>query len=150
MGAGQGVDGTKPERDIPMNRQTFILVHSQARQRASAAVQTAPNGFVTVICEPTRNLDQNAAQWPILQAFSEQLQWPVNGAMVEMTPEEWKDVLTAAFKRETVRLAMGLDGGMVMLGQRTSKFGKREFSDWLEFLHATAAARGVELDRVAA
>ena len=63
--------------------------------------------------------------------------------MVKMEPEEWKDVLSAAFRRETVRVAMGLDGGMVMLGQRTSKFSKREFRDWLEFLHATAAARGV-------
>ena len=40
---------------------------------------------------------------------------------------------------------MGLDGGVVMLGQRTSKFGKKEFSEWLEFLHATAAAREVDL-----
>lgn len=38
---------------------------------------------------------------------------------------------------------MGLDGGVVMLGQRTSQFSKREFSEWLEFLHATAADRGV-------
>jgi hypothetical protein len=133
-----------------MTKQTFVLVHETARKRALAAVTTAPNGFVTVVCEPTRNLDQNAAQWPILQAFSDQLVWPVNGRMETLTPEEWKDLLTAAFKREAVRVAMGLDGGMVMLGARTSKFGKKEFSDWLEFLHATAADRGVdlEMDRV--
>lgn len=133
-----------------MTKQTFVLVHETARKRALAAVTTAPDGFVTVVCEPTRNLDQNAAQWPILQAFSDQLVWPVNGRMETLTPEEWKDLLTAAFKRETVRVAMGLDGGMVMLGARTSKFGKKEFSDWLEFLHATAADRGVdlEMDRV--
>jgi len=131
-------------------KQTFVLVHETARKRALAAVTTAPDGFVTVVCEPTRNLDQNAAQWPILQAFSDQLVWPVNGRMETLTPEEWKDLLTAAFKREAVRVAMGLDGGMVMLGARTSKFGKKEFSDWLEFLHATAADRGVdlEMDRV--
>lgn len=33
-----------------------------------------------------------------------------------------------------------------MTDARTSKFGKREFSEWLDFLHATAAARGVELN----
>jgi len=133
-----------------MTKQTFVLVHETARKRALAAVTTAPDGFVTVVCEPTRNLDQNAAQWPILQAFSDQLVWPVNGRMETLTPDEWKDLLTAAFKRETVRVAMGLDSGMVMLGARTSKFGKKEFSDWLEFLHATAADRGVdlEMDRV--
>ena len=132
-----------------MSKQTFVLVHETARKRALAAVETAPDGFVTIVCEQTRNLDQNAAQWPILQAFSDQLVWPVNGKMTELTPDEWKDLLTAAFRRETVRVAMGLDGGMVMLGARTSKFSKKEFSEWLEFLHATAADRGVELiDRV--
>jgi len=95
--------------------------------------------------EPTRSLEQNAAQWPILQAFADQVQWPVNGKMVWLTDEEWKDILTAAFQGETVRLAQGLDGGVVMLGLKTSKFGKRQFSDWLEFLHATAAAKEVDL-----
>lgn len=127
-----------------MSAQTFILAHSEARRRAVQAVQTAPVGYAVQVKEPTRNLDQNAAQWPILQAFAEQLQWPVNGQMVYMTDEEWKDVLTAAFERETVRLAMAFDGpGVVMLGQRTSQYGKRKFSDWLEFLHAAAVAKGV-------
>ena len=71
----------------------------------------------------------------------------VNGKMVKLEADEWKDILTAAFKGESVRLAMGLDGGVVMLGQRTSVFGKAKFSDWLEFLHATAADRGVNIER---
>ena len=131
-------------------KQIYVLIHQEARRRAVAAVQTAPDGFVTIVREPTRSLDQNAAQWPILQAFADQLKWPVNGSMESLTAEEWKDVLSAAFKRETVRVAMGLDGGMVMLGARTSQMGKREFSDWLEFLHSTAALRGVELEYQAA
>ena len=62
-----------------------------------------------------------------------------------MTPDEWKDVLSAAYKRESVRVAMGMDGGMVMLGSRTSKFSVREMSEFLEFLHATAVARDVDV-----
>lgn len=120
-------------------------MHKEARQRALQAVQEAPDGLVITISEPTRSLEQNAALWPILQAFSDQLEWPVNGSMTKLAPGEWKDVLSSAFKRETVRVAMGLDGGMVMLGSRTSKFSVREMSDFLEFLHATAAARGVDL-----
>jgi hypothetical protein len=65
--------------------------------------------------------------------------------MVTMDADDWKDVLTAAFRGETVRLAMGLNGGVVMLGQRTSKFTKAEFSEWIEFLYATAAQRGIVL-----
>ena len=126
--------------------QLFILAHDVARQRAIEAVRAAPTGFRVQISEPKRTLDQNAAQWPILEAFAQQLLWPVNGQMVKMTPEEWKDVLTAAFRKESARLAMGLDGGVVMLGMRTSKMTKAQFSDWLEFLHSVAAARGVELD----
>jgi sugar phosphate isomerase/epimerase len=40
---------------------------------------------------------------------------------------------------------MGLDGGIVMLGQRTSRFTKPQFAEWIEFLYATAADRGVVL-----
>lgn len=125
------------------DKQIFKLINNQVKVRASHAVLNANEGDVVRISPPDRTLDQNAAQWPILDAFAKQLKWPVNGDMVWMTDEEWKDVLTAGFKKETVRLAMGIDGGMVMLGQRTSKFKKAEFSDWLEYLNAIAAMRGV-------
>lgn len=118
-----------------------------SRRYALECVQNAPDGYVVRVNEPTRSLDQNSAQWPLLEAFSAQLKWPVNGQMVYMTSEEWKDVLTAAFKRETVRVAMGLDGGVVMLGLRTSKFGKGKFSEWLEFLKATAMERDVDISQ---
>lgn len=95
--------------------------------------------------EKRRDLNDNAQQWPILQDFAQQLQWPVNGSMVYMSAEEWKDLLTAAFRQETVRLAMGLNGGVVMLGQRTSKFKKAEWPEWMSFLKAVAAERGIKL-----
>jgi hypothetical protein len=95
--------------------------------------------------DPTRSTDQNSAQWPILEAFSKQLKWPVNGRMVYMDPDDWKQVLSAAFRRETVRVANGLDHGVVMLGMRTSKMKKAEFSEWIDFLKATAAMRGVDI-----
>jgi len=124
---------------------TFVLAHEEARRRAIGAVRDAAPGLVIQIKEPTRNLAQNAAQWPILQAFADQLLWPVNGAMTKLTPEEWKDVLSAAFHGEHVRLAQGLHGGVVMLGMRTSKMSMRDFSAWLEFLHMVAAERGIEV-----
>ena len=126
-------------------RKTFIL--PIGRESALEAVRTAPDGFAVTVAERTRSLEQNAAQWPILQAFADQLQWPVNGRMVSMSPDEWKDVLTAAFQGETVRLAMGLNGGVVMLGLRTSRMGKQRFSEWLSFLQATADLRGVVLSK---
>jgi hypothetical protein len=128
----------------------FVMSHDLARRRAIDAVTQAPAGYVVTVKEPSRSLDQNAALWPLLTEFSEQLLWPVNGRMVKMEPEEWKDVLSAAFRGEQARLAIGLNGGVVMLGLRTSKMGKRQFSEFLDFLHATAVDRGISLDRVAA
>jgi NinB protein len=128
----------------------FILAHELARRRAMAAVADAPAGHVVTVAEPTRNLEQNALMWVLLQAFSDQLPWPVNGQMVKIGAEEWKDLLSAAFRQETVRVAMGLNGGMVMLGRRTSKMGKREMAEFIEFIQATAAERCVQLDEVTA
>ena len=123
----------------------FILAHDLARRRAVAAVAEAPAGFVVTVEEPRRNLEQNALMWVLLQAFADQLVWPVNGQMVKLEAEEWKDLLTAAFRQETVRVAMGLRGGMVMLGTRTSKMGKQHMADFITFIQSEAADRGVEL-----
>jgi hypothetical protein len=126
-------------------KRTFILAHADARRRAAQAIADAPEGYAVTVAEPTRNLEQNALLWVLLQAFSDQLLWPVNGVMVKLSPEEWKDILSAAYKRESQRVAMGIDGGMVLLGMRTSKLSKREFAELIEFIHATAADRGVAL-----
>lgn len=127
-----------------MEKRVFFLAHEVARRSAVECVATAPAGYRVEVREPTRSLDQNAAQWPYLQAFADQVQWPINGVLTYLTPDDWKDILTAAYRADMVRVAPSFDGrGMVMLGQRTSKFGKKEFSDWLEFLKASAAARGV-------
>lgn len=95
-----------------------------------------------------RTLDQNAAQWPILEAWSRQKMWFINGSKTRMSAEEWKDVLTAAFEGETSpRLAMGLNGGVVMLGRRTSKYNKARFSEWLDWLMAASVEMGVNVDK---
>ena len=132
------------------DRKVFVLAHDEARRRAVAFVAQAPAGYVVEVKEPTRNLDQNALLWVLLTAFAEQLKWPVNGAMVQLEPEEWKDVLTAAYRNESQRIAMGLNGGMVILGMRTSQLSKREFAEFIEFIHSVAVERGVVFDEVAA
>lgn len=125
-------------------KQTFRLVHKEARSRATAAVTNAPDEWVVTVSEPSRTLDQNAAQWPLLQAFADQQQLCINGKMEWATADDWKDILTATYKSE-MRVAV-FEGRMILLGQRTSKFGKKGFSEWLEFLHAMAAQMDVRLD----
>lgn len=128
------------------DNRTFILqpLPHPSRGLAKQAIEEAPDGYGVVIKEADRTLDQNAAQWPYLAGFSKQLQWPVNGQMSWLSEDEWKDILTCAFEGDiNPRLAMGFDGGVVMLGKRTSKFGKKKFSEWYEWLMAAAALKGV-------
>ena len=124
-------------------KKVLKITGNASRMAACSYIQSAPEGYVVTISEPNRTLDQNSAQWPILEAFASQLQWPINGVMTTITAEDWKDILTCAFRNEVPRVAAGLNGGMVLLGQRTSKFKKKEFSDWMEFLWSVVADRGV-------
>ncbi len=122
-------------------KRVYKLVHAEARRRAEHDVRTAPDGFCVTVSEPTRSLDQNAAQWPYLAGFAQQKQLCINGAMQWVTDDDWKDVLTACWNGE-MRMA-AFDGKVIMLPQRTSTMGKRVFSEWLEFLIAMAAQSGV-------
>lgn len=119
-------------------KQRFILVHSQARERAVEAVKTAPDGFVVEIKPQTRNLEQNAALWAKLTDISQQVDWYEN----KLTQEEWKDVFSAAMKKQKV--VPGIDGGFVVCGQRTSKMTKTEFSEMLELITAFGIEHGVK------
>lgn len=128
-----------------MDKQIVFLIDDKRKSYAKQIIDQAPNDYVCEIKEKTRTLEQNAFQWPYLQGFSEQMQWPVNGEMTWLSEEEWKDILTAAFEKETnPRLAAGFDGGIVMLGKRTSKYGKRKFAEWMEWLIAAAALKGID------
>ena len=90
-------------------RETFVLVPfpHPARENALAAVRRAPDGMVVQIQEKNRTLEQNALQWPILAAWAKFKEWPVDGKLQKISADDWKDVLTSAFRRETVRVAQG-------------------------------------------
>lgn len=125
-----------------MSKQVYVLAHSLARQRAVDSVRNAPDGYRVKIEPPTRSLDQNAKLWPMLADVSRQVMWPVDGAMVKLPEEDWKDIFTAALRKHQ-RMAKGIDGGLVMLGSRTSRMLKSEFSDLIELIYAFGAERGV-------
>ncbi|HQL48915.1 MAG TPA: recombination protein NinB, partial [Holophaga sp.] len=122
-----------------MTKLTFTLAPAPhpARQNAAKAVMEAPEGFVVTIQEPTRNLTQNSRLWASLTEVSRQVDWHGN----RLTPDEWKDVFSAALKRQKV--VPGIDGGFVVIGARTSKMSKREFGELLELVYAFGAQHGV-------
>jgi len=124
-------------------KRTFILAHAEARRRAAEFIMSeAREGDAVTVGEPNRTLDQNSAMWPYLAGFSQQRKLAINGELVTADEDDWKDILTGAFHGETQRLAV-FQGKIFMLGRRTSKFGKEEFSEFLEFLIASAAMEGV-------
>ena len=123
-------------------KKTLEITGEIARNAIIKHVQNAPEGQIVTISEPTRSPDQNAAQWPILDAFAKQAEIPINGEKTKISADEWKNILTAVFRGESGRVAHW-EGKMILIGARTSKFTKKQFSEWIEFLHATAVDRGV-------
>jgi hypothetical protein len=99
----------------------------------------APEGFVVDIKPPTRNLEQNSLLWPWLAAISKGVEWYGQ----YLTDDNWKDILTAALKREKV--VPGINGGFVVLGQHTSNMSKKDFSELLELTIAFATQHDVSL-----
>jgi len=123
------------------------LVGDEARRKACEAIMAAPPGYIVQVAEPTRSSAQNALMWVLLTVFSKVLKWPVNGVLCRISKEDWKDLLTAAFRGEHQRVSPSLDGkGMVLLGMRTREFGKKAFIDFIDFVLATAAERGVAIE----
>jgi hypothetical protein len=93
--------------------------------------------LVVEVRPETRSDAQNRRLWAMLHEISQQVNWHGN----KLTDEEWKDVFSAALKRQKV--VPGLDGGFVVCGQRTSKMTKAEMSEMQELMAAFGAERGV-------
>lgn len=119
-------------------KKTYILAHTEARRRALDAVRNAPDGFVVAVAEPTRNLEQNALMWALLTDISNQVPW--HG--IHLSPDEYKDLLSAGLVKSKVVPNIE-NNGFVILGQRTSKMSKKEFSDLCELIMAFGAQHGV-------
>lgn len=85
----------------------------------------------------TRTLDQNARMWAMLHEVAETVDW--HGQ--KLIAEEWKDIFTAALKRQKV--VPGLDGGFVVLGSSTRRMIKQEMSDLMELMSAFGSEHGV-------
>ena len=93
--------------------------------------------FTLSVDEERRNLSQNARMWAMLSDISRQVEW--HG--MKLSKDDWKDMASASLKRQ--RVVPGIDGGFVVLGQRTSEMSKADMSELLEFLEAFGAQHGV-------
>ena len=130
--------------------QTFILQLDNARDRMDFAWKKAceileigkPVKVTLDEYKSKRSLEQNAKLWACLTDIARQVQWPVDGKLQYLTPDDWKDILTAGLHKSQ-RVAQGVDGGFVMLGQRTSKMKVGEMVELLDFIQWFGAEKGV-------
>jgi hypothetical protein len=116
-------------------------------QQAHQAIQTAwthakallmaGHRLVLEVRPEKRSDAQNRRLWAMLSDISAQVDWYGN----KLSDEEWKDVFTAALKRQKV--VPGLDGGFVVCGQRTSRMTKAEMAELHELMEAFGAQQGV-------
>src|SRR5210317_1827410 len=95
--------------------------------------------FVDMVAEDDlRTIEQNNKMWPMLRDFSKQIE--LAGEM--RTETEWKYILSQPF--EATRIIPGINGEMVFIPAQTSKFGKRKFRDFIEFIYAEGSNMGVK------
>ena len=119
------------------DKQTVFLIDQRRKDYAKQCIESAPEDYVCTIRQKTRTLEQNALMWALLTDLSLQVDWYGN----KLTPDEWKDVLSASLKKQ--KAVPGIDGGFVVIGARTSQMGKREMSDLCELILAFGTEHNV-------
>ena len=118
-------------------KHTFIIRSDLIRANAIEAVRSIPieplHEVVIRKIKSIRSLDQNKKMWAMLNDISKQVTWYGE----RLSPENWKDMITAVLKRQKV--VPGIEGGFIALGQRTSKMSIKEMIDVIDFAYAFGA-----------
>lgn len=87
---------------------------------------------------PKRSLEQNDKFWAMMTDLAAQVDWYGR----KLSKEEWRNVLTAAMKRQEV--VPNLDGnGFVVLGARTRDMSKEEMALLIDLAQHFGDGKGV-------
>ena len=88
-----------------------------------------------------RSTGQNALMWSILSDLERQASW--HGE--KMDAESWKHLLSAGIRPQ--KAVPGVNGGFVVLAQKTSRMSKEELSTLIELAYSIGADQGVQWSR---
>ena len=113
------------------------LIDRRVRERAKIIIDSAPDGYVVTIKEPTRSLDQNARLWAMLADVSKAMP---SGR--KHTPEDWKAIFMNAAGWE-VQFVDGLDGRPFPSGFKSSRMSVKQMADLITFILAYGDSNGV-------
>ncbi len=116
---------------------TIFLTTRQARQRAHALLDAAPEGYVVKIAEPRRNDAQNARMWAMLSDIAKAM--PLGR---RHTPDDWKAIFMNACGWEC-QFIEGLDGRPFPQGFRSSRMTVKQMANLITFMTAFGAQQGV-------
>lgn len=128
----------------------FRLINNDVRRRAMDAVRVAPEGWVVRISEPAKTRDQENLYHDMIDDIAKQ--WRFMGERLDK--ESMKRLMVDAFDkamkdagtplRQSGRIVPSIDGlRIVQLGIQTRGFNKREASEFIEFLSAWGAEKGI-------
>lgn len=130
------VESGEVMRALLCNPQQAHVVFSNFFQQLKPLLMSG-HQYAIEVKEKTRSTEQNARMWAMLTDVSRQVEWYGK----KLTPEEWKDVFSAAHKKHKV--VPGIDGGFVVVGASTSKMSIREMGELMELIEAFGAQQGV-------
>lgn len=124
-----------------MSQVAIILTSRETRDRAKAWVDRAPSGASFILKENKRSLPQNDRMWALLTDIARQAEW----AGKKRSAKVWKDLFSAAVLSASNELEVvpGLDGGIMLVGLRTSEMTVAQMGDLMTFMEAWGAQNGV-------
>jgi hypothetical protein len=102
--------------------------------------------LVLSLREETRSIAQNGVMWSCLEDIATQVQFAIDGKMQFIDSDDVKDILSASLKKHQ-RVASGLDGGVVFLGQRTSKMTIAQMCEMIDLCHVVGDSHGIKWRR---
>jgi hypothetical protein len=120
----------------------FRLVHKTARDRAIEAIRNAPDGWIVVVQEPTRTLEQNSLLHGLLQELDGKEWFGKPRSMLE-----WKVLTVSGHAIATgigADVVPGLEGELVNLRESTAKMTVSRLSSLVEYIKAWMATHGAE------
>lgn len=127
------------------DRQTFRLVHKQARALALYAVSAAPDGYVVTVRPAGRTLDQNARLHAMLSDIAASgFEW----AGCRRTVDELKVLFVSAHAiaegrhQEVVR---GLEDEPVALRESTASMSKERLGSLMDYIESWCVQHGIKL-----
>jgi hypothetical protein len=124
-----------------MSRAVVVLAFKSDRERVKRWVDQAPVNSRVELKSPVRSLPQNDRMWAMLTDIARQAEW----AGKKRSTKVWKDLFTAAVLTASngLEVVPGLDGGIMLIGLRTSEMTVEEMADLITYMEAWGAQNGV-------